>query len=346
VVDRQMMAGQPEKVGPTFWAGTHAVTATATWRGHAVGGGSWTYTVPSPAFDLDEDGVTDRQGDCDDHDVFVRPGLPDVAGDGRDNDCDGKNADDADGDGYPASKSVVLTAAQKDKITAVYGVAAADRLVAWKSLTPRIPVDCNDGDANVHPFAANAAKSCKAPVTVAAEPATATPGPEAAVMIGAARGDVPLKADISTAGPTWYALEVVGVESVTDLKLKVELEGGDYWIELWDGGRYIGTNAGPLAQRAPIFEVESDRRIELPRPKEATWTGSMWNHATDAGALTPFAMLGAAFMTPLTAVMDLGDASAKNAARARGKIGPDTLLYVRVVPVGPGDRHGTMTLQP
>ncbi len=39
--------------------------------------------------DDDVDGVTLAMGDCDDHNAMVKPGLPEVCGDGFDNDCDG-----------------------------------------------------------------------------------------------------------------------------------------------------------------------------------------------------------------------------------------------------------------
>jgi hypothetical protein len=41
--------------------------------------------------DLDDDGVSPCAGDCDDQDPTVRPGIPDVAGDGVDSDCDGQD---------------------------------------------------------------------------------------------------------------------------------------------------------------------------------------------------------------------------------------------------------------
>jgi hypothetical protein len=39
--------------------------------------------------DADGDKVTIKDGDCDDHDATVHPGLPELCGDGKDNDCDG-----------------------------------------------------------------------------------------------------------------------------------------------------------------------------------------------------------------------------------------------------------------
>jgi hypothetical protein len=52
--------------------------------------------------DLDGDGVIDAAyggSDCDDTDASVLPGAPDAPCDGVDQDCDGLDADDADGDG-------------------------------------------------------------------------------------------------------------------------------------------------------------------------------------------------------------------------------------------------------
>lgn len=48
------------------------------------------------------DGYAGRLGDCDDHDATVRPGMPDAAYDGVDQDCDGRSDFDADGDGFEA----------------------------------------------------------------------------------------------------------------------------------------------------------------------------------------------------------------------------------------------------
>lgn len=50
------------------------------------------YTPPTTDTDgdLDDDGYTPEQGDCDDDDVTISPAIPEDAGDGEDNDCDGR----------------------------------------------------------------------------------------------------------------------------------------------------------------------------------------------------------------------------------------------------------------
>ena len=51
--------------------------------------------------DMDGDGVSIEQGDCDDTDPFVNPNQFEMAYDGKDNDCDPATPDcDVDGDGY------------------------------------------------------------------------------------------------------------------------------------------------------------------------------------------------------------------------------------------------------
>lgn len=67
--------------------------------------------------DLDEDGVTISDGDCDDANADVTPGGSDTWYDGVDADCAGDDDYDADLDGWP------------------------------------VPDDCDDGDPNVHPGA-------------------------------------------------------------------------------------------------------------------------------------------------------------------------------------------------
>lgn len=51
--------------------------------------------------DMDGDGVTIKDGDCDDTNDAVKPGADEVCGDGFDNDCDGNADYQLDGDGNP-----------------------------------------------------------------------------------------------------------------------------------------------------------------------------------------------------------------------------------------------------
>ncbi len=50
--------------------------------------------------DADGDGMTESEGDCDDHDATVFPGAEETWYDGLDSDCDGGSDFDADGDGF------------------------------------------------------------------------------------------------------------------------------------------------------------------------------------------------------------------------------------------------------
>jgi hypothetical protein len=56
-------------------------------------------TASTDTADTDKDGVTIKDGDCDDNDAMVHPGLAEICGDGKDNDCDGvaDRTQDADG---------------------------------------------------------------------------------------------------------------------------------------------------------------------------------------------------------------------------------------------------------
>lgn len=55
--------------------------------------------------DLDGDGMTEAEGDCDDGDPSIFLGAPDAVGDGVDNDCDGLDGVDADGDRFASTAS-------------------------------------------------------------------------------------------------------------------------------------------------------------------------------------------------------------------------------------------------
>ncbi len=76
--------------------------------------------------DVDQDGYTENEGDCDDADSAIHPGANEICGDGTDQDCDGSDSDcvseledtDDDGDGYTENED-----------------------------------DCDDADSDIHPGA-------------------------------------------------------------------------------------------------------------------------------------------------------------------------------------------------
>lgn len=60
------------------------------WHGYIVDHEEAAVAVAPPRLDLDGDGVSTIDGDCDDHDADVHPGAPDPSGDRLDQDCDGQ----------------------------------------------------------------------------------------------------------------------------------------------------------------------------------------------------------------------------------------------------------------
>ena len=55
--------------------------------------------------DLDNDGYTTEEGDCDDQDPNISPTAADLVGDDYDQNCDGVDGMDADGDGWASEVS-------------------------------------------------------------------------------------------------------------------------------------------------------------------------------------------------------------------------------------------------
>lgn len=119
---QKMIFTAPDKEG---WA---ILALTVTDSGGKTDSETVKVTVMSSVEDNDADGYTTIEGDCDDYDFSVNPGITEIC-DGIDNDCDGstdegdacQNCTDADSDGYYIER----------------GCGTA--------------IDCDDSDASIHP---------------------------------------------------------------------------------------------------------------------------------------------------------------------------------------------------
>ncbi|QTA88133.1 MopE-related protein [Desulfonema magnum] len=105
-----------------------------------------TTTIDINDIDNDNDGYTENQGDCDDANHLISPGVEEICNDGIDNNCDGKKNEccvmyykDTDKDGYSDGQS--LTSCTKPK-----GYRPKSKLTATSG-------DCNDEDFSVNPGA-------------------------------------------------------------------------------------------------------------------------------------------------------------------------------------------------
>jgi hypothetical protein len=172
----------PENVWPTYY-GTSDTNATDPCNAAPGFGESWSvgdtrgldndgddlYDGDDPdcetCLDLDLDGVTDCDGDCDDADPNTWPGAPELC-DGVDNDCDGvvppDELTDADGDGAPAcadcdeSDAAVFPGAPElcDGIdNDCDGIVPADEVDDDGDGFAECDGDCDDADGAVFPGA-------------------------------------------------------------------------------------------------------------------------------------------------------------------------------------------------
>ncbi len=130
--------------------------------------------VPCGDRDDDGDGVTVKQGDCDDSDRDVHPGVEEVPYNGKDDDCEDGDLVDVDGDGVPAAQVVGEEGDCDDLNAAVHpGVTENEQENCGDGVdndchegdvacAPRdgdedgvlTPEDCDDDNADVHPGAA------------------------------------------------------------------------------------------------------------------------------------------------------------------------------------------------
>ena len=331
------------------WEGKHALSATLTWRAWPLARVDRVLDVPLTPFDADGDRSPAGE-DCDDHDPWSRPGLPEIPFDGRDNDCDGKRAGDVDGDGYDVDGK------RLDKLDPAaeqaFGLIYLDPLSEGLFLrAPRVrEVDCDDRSAARHPWASGA-DACMPEKPAIVEDSTGDPQgsrPATAQWLGQYAGGAAIVSslilppgDVDT-----VAFSEKGPTKVGNLLLGLEVSGGPVWVELWRGGK-VPTHdedpyVGPLTSDRPLamWRVTPDAplRLDLQHDQpELSWTGALWHAAGklfDASnqddRVGLVAGMVAIYATPLAAFMDLADADARaERARDTGFSGED-VLYLRV----------------
>src|SRR5204862_5762451 len=106
--------------------------------GNGTGGDD---TGNGPDDDLDNDGYTADEGDCDDKNPDIGPNQPDFVGDSIDENCDGIDGQDRDSDGFASEGGGGDDCDDDDA-----AVNPDAKEVEWDG----IDQDCVDGD--LHPF--------------------------------------------------------------------------------------------------------------------------------------------------------------------------------------------------
>lgn len=341
----------------TPWEGPHTISGRAVWRGWTVPFPPASIDVPLLPVDADRDGAL-ADVDCDDADPFSRPGMPDVPGDGRDNDCDGRLAGDRDGDGYDADRPRPkrLDPAQRAALATI----APDGFEATLLAAPRLgEADCADGDAARHPWALERADGADddcdgrttfdLPATLG-EPDPTDPGATFATASWLGAGRTATIVGLPAGDTDVLAFRQPGVTSALALALTVHTDA-PVWVELWRGGPVRDPAApvmGPRPSPTPVLRqrVTPDRPLVLPPPppppppappkarkaaaptaEKGTWTGALWRGVTSMfdgdgqidGGEVLLSWGAALFVTPITGLMDLADwQAAQEGAAAAG----------------------------
>ncbi|MBW1880016.1 MAG: putative metal-binding motif-containing protein, partial [Deltaproteobacteria bacterium] len=145
-----LWTGSPSSTGdvgltlPSLDVGSHALVLTLIDE-RAAEGNCRIDVLVYVCEDLDEDGVTNCDGDCDDGEATVHPGADEIVGDDIDQDCNGTDTimcwTDGDQDTYGKSLPVLADDGSCD--TAQYEADDAS--------------DCDDSDASIYPGASEIA---------------------------------------------------------------------------------------------------------------------------------------------------------------------------------------------